>query len=382
MRSVVRKVVSGLSSQGPQYLRTAIRNELAQPRLAATQALRRAAIAIADGLRHRVSSNQPNRLRFFYDLEVAPLTFDFASYLAAVEVERRQRDLEDIEVVFVPSRDGGVRKELAQYDSVVNADSRGWRIRNLLVPILALVPSVTAYRICATREEAAALLDESVERIAPPDYRVSLPRYPAKRWIHERAASGAAVFPMFRAPPHARRIVRDYLHKVAGGRRPVVITMREYGYTPARNSKTEAWLAFADQLDPARYVAIFVPDTEAAMAANCSQYGAHPLYEPAAWNIEVRMALYEAAWLNMAVMQGPMELCWYGEDVRYLIFLNVGNSAVSTAESIAESGQPLYRDLAFAKPFQRIIWDDDKLPVLTGSFAEMAARLEARGETR
>lgn len=377
MLSLVKKMAFGLRKRGPKYLVSAFRNEMAGPRFGATQSLRRVIVWSCDVLQLRCRPAMPSsdNLRFFYDLDVAPITFDFVSYLAGAELERRRQGLDAIEVIFVPGRSQGVRGEFAEYDSVVNAESRNWRIRNLLLPILALLPSVKGYRICASRDEADGLTQGSA--VFPADYRVFLPRYPAKRLVHDLAAAGVAVLPMMRAPAHARHIADSFIARVARGRKAVVVTMRQYGYTPARNSKVDVWKAFADGLDPAAYVVIFVPDTEAVMRADYTRIGDHPMCEAAAWNIEVRMALYEAAWLNMGVMQGPMELCWYNDAARYLIFLNVGNSDVSTEAIIAESGQPLYRDLGFAKPFQKIVWGDDDLATLSRNFADAAARLQA-----
>ncbi len=376
MLLLVKKMAFGLRKRGLKYLASAFRNEMASPRFGITQCFRKVIVWSCDRLSHRPGEAAgTGHLRFFYDLDVAPVTFDFVSYLAGAEMERRRLGLGAIEVIFVPGRNQGVRGEFAEYDSVVNADSRHWRVRNLLLPILALLPSVKSHRICASRDEADELTGSSA--VFPADYRVFLPRYPAKRLVHDLAAAGAAVFPMLRAPVHARRIAEAFVERVAHGRKVVVVTLRKYGYTPARNSKIEVWRAFADSLNPEDYVVIFVPDTEAVMRADFTPVGEHPICEAAAWNIEIRMALYEIAWLNMGVMQGPMELCWYNESARYLIFLNVGNSDVSTEAIISESGQPLYRDLTFAKPFQTIVWSDDDLAALSQSFAASIPRLQA-----
>ena len=88
------------------------------------------------------------------------------------------------------------------------------------------------------------------------------------------------------------------------------------------------------------------------------------------------MALYEAAWLNMAVMHGPMELCWFSESARYLIFLEVGLAAVGTEAMLIEAGHPPGRDLIFAKACQHIVWEGDHLSVLQREFAAILPRLE------
>jgi hypothetical protein len=89
------------------------------------------------------------------------------------------------------------------------------------------------------------------------------------------------------------------------------------------------------------------------------------------------MALYEAAWLNVAVMHGPMELCWYNERTRYLLFLQIGADPTSSEDALAEGGVRRHRDLAFAHEFQHIVWQADEADTIRRSFADMAARIDA-----
>lgn len=104
--------------------------------------------------------------------------------------------------------------------------------------------------------------------------------------------------------------------------------------------------------------------------------GGNIVCEAASWDLEIRMALYEAAWLNMAVMHGPMELCWFSEVSRYLIFLEVGLAHVSTRAMLISAGHPPDRDLIFAKPYQHIVWEGDHLPVLQREFEAMLPYLD------
>src|SRR5262249_60188324 len=92
--------------------------------------------------------------------------------------------------------------------------------------------------------------------------------------------------------------------------------------------------------------------------------------------VEIGMALYEGAWLNRAVMHGPMELCWFSESARYLTFLEVGLAPVGTEAMLTDAGHPPGRDLIFAKPCQHIVWEGDHLSVLQREFAAMLQRLD------
>jgi hypothetical protein len=381
MLAFVKKIGSRLRSHGPGYFSLLARTEIASPRFRTTQLFRNGVICIGDLFGKRVStadSWSDKCLQFVYDLGVSPVTFDFATYLAAAEVERRLRGLDGINVIFVMDPQRGVREEKPDYESVVNKDARLWRIRQMLLPMLAFLPSVRNFALCASRDEARAFVTADPGRLYPRDYRLFLPRSPLNRIIHEHAGRGVAIWPMFRASEHGRRLVGEFLAREAKGRKPLVITLRNYSYMPERNSRNADWLAFADSLDRERYAPIFVQDTETVMQPMPADFSRHIVFGAASVNLELRMALYEAAWLNMAVMSGPMELCWYNEQARYLVFIALGSIGAETEAALIRNGQRLGCDLDFASPYQRIVWARDEVSTLKREFIAMKALLDAQ----
>lgn len=379
MTSLGRRIVYGLRTQGFRYLLRAPGNEFVHPRLAMTQRIRNGLIAMHDRLLAPRTDGAwgGDCLQFVCDLSVAPVTFDFASYLAAAEIERRSRQLDGINVLFILGPHDGVRRELPEYDAVLDPAARLWRLRNIHVPMLALLPSVKSYAVCESRRHAAAIISADPHCLYPGDYRLALPRHPSRRVAYDLARSGAPVWPMLRASEAGRRFALAFFDRETRGRKPVVITLRDYGLSPGRNSSQENWVAFADSLDPTRYVPIFVRDTETGMAAPYGALTRHVVCEAATWNLEIRMALYECAWLNMAIMHGPMELCWFNEKARYLVFLKPGLSHVSSEDILAEAGHPAHAQLPFAGPGQRIVWEADDLAILQREFASLEANLPA-----
>jgi hypothetical protein len=380
MMKVIRKVSFGLRTRGLEYLYRAPINEFQYPRLAATRVLRRAIISVRDKLSAAPAVSAPwpdDALLFVYDLAIAPVTFDFISYLAAAELSRRRKGLAHLDVVFVPGHHDGLRKELPEYDTEVDSASRNWRVRNMLVPALALLPSVRSCAVCGSREQARRLVAGAEQQIHPPDYRVELPCQPVKAALLDMAREGDKVWPMLRASAAARRYVNSFVEKVAGEKLPLVISMRNYGFGRNRNSRTADWIAFADGCDKTRFAPIFVPDTEMAMTTG-ADLGGHPVCLAASWNVEIRMALYEAAWLNMGIMNGPLELCWLNEKVRYLIFLPVGTDPANSPDALTEHGYRLGADLDFATPYQHIIWAVDELARIQEAFSSFCRTLPDR----
>jgi hypothetical protein len=354
------------------YLPRAIRNEFSNPRLGVTLVLRRWTNRIL-GQFHRNDNLanvwQDDSLQFVFDLSVSPITFDFASYLAGAEVERRLRGLSSLVIIIVPGNEDGVRREQADYDAAVNAAARLSRVRNIILPILSFLPSVSGYVICGTRAQAQAVVSNNPAHVYPEGYSVALPRQPLKRVIHNHGGNGDAIFPMFQATDQAKHFIDEFFAREIGDRKPVVITLRNYDFSPERNSRNNDWLAFANRLDLTKYAPIFVHDTETVMRPPVVDLGDHIVCEAATWNLEIRMALYEAAWLNMALMHGPLELTWYNQKANYVVFINLGIAEQNSEISVQENGHVVGESLIFAKPTQKIIWEADTLECIEKQFA-------------
>jgi hypothetical protein len=90
------------------------------------------------------------------------------------------------------------------------------------------------------------------------------------------------------------------------------------------------------------------------------------------------MALYEATWLNMGVMHGPLELCWPSENAPYLIFLPVGADANNSAHALTEHGHRVGADLDFAKSYQHIVCERDELTRIEAACSSFSRTLPDR----
>ena len=384
--SILNRIRRGFAAVGWRYPFRVPINELRNPRLTASARVRSGLVRTMEKF-HAPPTVQDawwhGRLVLPYDLACAPVTFDFASYLAAAELERRERDLDGLVVVFVPGPHDGFRKEALDYEDVVPLPARQWRVRHILQPMLTLLPTVQGHVVCSTREQAAALVPAVDDALYPSDYRIWMPRLPIKRSLHERAARGGEIWPMFSATEGAKQYVVEFLARVANGRRVLVITLRESRAAAARNSRLEDWAAFLRGLDRTRYCPVLVRDTEALGSEPPGILDDELFYPAAALDLDIRMALYEAAWLNLAVMHGPMELCWYNHRVRYAVFLQPDADPTSSPDSIREGGQPFGTDLAFATPFQRVVWEADTAASISATFVHMVQLLEESApETR
>src|SRR6266498_2251635 len=140
-----------LRTEGFAWLKSRLASETAFPstRIGQTMHLfaRRglgAVAAIPRALRRSVAADYPHAhevLFAFYDLQVAPVTFDFLWFLAAADLERRRLGLKSVHVVIVPGRHDGVRRERDDYELVIDATARQARVQNILIQACRVLPS-------------------------------------------------------------------------------------------------------------------------------------------------------------------------------------------------------------------------------------------------
>jgi hypothetical protein len=312
----------------------------------------------------------------FYDLKVAPVTFDFLWFLAAADLERRRRGLISVHVVIVPGPHNGVRREAEDYNAIVDAQTRHARIYNILVQACRVLPSCSGLTLAGSRREAAFLRSVVARHVLPVDYEPMLPGFPGPQSCLDAARDGESGIASLRAPADELRAIDAWARAHIGSRRMVAITLRRYGFMPARNSNMPAWIAFARSLAGSRYCPVFIPDTHDTIAGLPSELRDFTVFPEAAWNIALRMALYERAFVNLGINTGPMGLAWLNECVRYAT-LKIETAEVPQASLgfIQSFGFEVGKSLPFATPLQEWVWEDDTEEAITKTFRRLSERI-------
>jgi len=313
----------------------------------------------------------------FYDLEVSPASFDICSFAVLAELERRERDLAAIAIVIVPGPNEGYRNDDAPY-STLNKD---WRLQNILLPVCGLLDSRVSIFVCNSREEARQIEGKLARHTFPAGYRTDAPRGEFL-WSGITSASARGMdIPKFKASDQALEYIETWLQRAAGNRKVVAITLRETSYSVARNSNVAEWLKFAGSLDPKEYQPVFIRDTEALFTESEEAFEDFPCFPAASLNVDVRMAIYQRAWLNMMVPNGPNSLCWHGNGIRSLTFKMVTESAdASTPLMLASIGIEPGGQSNYLGPLQKFIWEEDDFEVLRREFEQMATYLNTIGD--
>jgi len=370
-----------LRTGGLPWLAGRLRDEWRMPRTGPGQALFRSARAVRRSLggssRPVSGATQPETLYAFYDLGIAPVTFDFLWFLVGAELERERRGLASVHAVIVPGLRDGLRKEDPELERSLDAATRRARITTVLVPACAFLPSLSGVTVASSRAEADRLVTLAVGAVFPARYEPALPRYPGPQEPLRAGRDGRTQVAVLRATPADLRAVEAWL-AARGCKPPVVtITLRGYNYVSARNSNIAAWATFARRLCGTRFSVVIVPDTEQCFSGIPPEMHGLPIFPEAAVALGLRMALYERAYLNLGVNNGPMGLCWLNARTRYITFKILSDAAPQTsAEYMEFLGFESGRSLPFATEWQRWVWAEDELPVIEKAFEDMVSRLE------
>lgn len=313
-------------------------------------------------------------LDFFYDFEVEPITYDFAWALCIANATREVLGLSSLRVVFVPGTQQGLRKESAGYEVAVGVDARNWRVYAILLPVLKLLQCPVSIMFCASREEAMLIRAGANQFVIPEKYNVTFP----VPHFSNQAMQYRQKLMALRAEPQALTYIFQWLlYQNVTDKKIIVITLRHYAYTPERNSNIKAWAQFANELDHEEFFVVFVPDTEQALGEIPLELNAFQFFYPACWNLNLRAALYETAYLNLGVNTGPMALCWLNSQCCYITFkINVPNVPQAPIETLIDRGFVPGENPLFAHAFQKWVWEDDNFEVIYREFLLMCENLE------
>lgn len=277
-------------------------------------------------------------LTAFYDLAVGPVSFDFVVFLVKADMARRRAKGSRLHVVIVPMQDG-VGGMFRDKTNLYDAHEMHWRLWNICIPACQLIG---ASMTLATDWDQARRLNALGEPW-PSDWD----RQTLKDRRHligdviTAAKSGEEV-PMLRASEHARRKVRTAF---AARMKPVVTMTMRHTYMAQRNSDRNEWLKAKLHIEDQGYAVLLFQDTGDALA-NGHGYGE--------LNLDVRMACYQEAVLNLQENNGAASLCWFSE--RPYRMFGANNNPEEWEGLFVKQGLPLGATWPWAKPQQKIVY--------------------------
>lgn len=280
--------------------------------------------------------------RVCFDVSKGPACFDFIAWLIIAEMNR-------IRAGAPAPLKVGFRMIDSDEEREKHAKLRHKFYENVIRPSLAFVGAV---------EDDEACTAPTLERytIAP---------------VVQYAKAGEQV-PVLKPSDESAKAIEAYLQEVTKGQKPITITLREADYWEYRNSNLPEWLKVAEYLEKQGEKVIFVRDT-----AKWDE--AIPGYEicpPASVDVDVRLALYEAAKCNLAVSNGPWMLMLHGT-APWLMFVETNAMSPFFPETDQFWVQwhgispKLNEQFPWSKPTQKIIWKRDNADTIIEAWERM-----------
>lgn len=303
----------------------------------------------------------------YYDLNRSSETYDVTSFLATADCYREQQGLQLLHMVIV-ARD--TQWEAQAY--CLEEHERLWRAENIVKQACALIPACKGMTYCTSRSQAQMYLDNQSHRF-PLDYRLDNPppitvHKDFYYWLDQ------GIDPRrFHSTPKASHYVQQWVeHQLPENKQAfITVTLRESTLQPKRNSDIAQWDEFFKWLldtHPSLSVVV-IRDTECVFEE--APFSASNVYyfPVASFHMDLRMALYEGAYVNMGCSNGPKQLCHLSKTASYITTkMIVDDYQGSSRERFIDRKIEIDKDFRFADENQLIDWNPDSRECLIQSF--------------
>lgn len=179
--------------------------------------------------------------------------------------------------------------------------------------------------------------------------------------------------PSLKSPTHYNDLIKLFIKKNKISKKIVTITIRDCSYAPLRNSNIENWKKVYEYLEKNNYHPIILDDVENfSVQNNKNSLDRYNQYYYANIDLRVRLALYEEAFMNLSVNNGPSTLLLYSKYCKFLIFKmfeNNENSPASLKNIEKIMGLKKNQQYAFFNKYQKLVWNiDDNSDLVINNF--------------
>lgn len=251
-------------------------------------------------------------LHAYYDLRAAPLSFDFAWFLACAVARARLRDMKLAIHLFRP--------QFRRTSALEHGYGEGyldWRFSNIIVRLCELCPDVVDIQInkTTTIKISDPYYPESYHPLRV-DTQSGVTRIPISPGDYERETGGRLDQPVFRCTEYARRWARQF----ATDAPIIILTVRHTPHNSGRNTPVCVWNDVYDSLCHRGFNVLTIPDQDEIlneMENHGVEWNAVP---EAAMDLDLRLAFYESAALTITWSNGTgsglLPLC----DARFIAF--------------------------------------------------------------
>lgn len=318
-----------------------------------------------------------------YDLAVAPVTFDVMNFLVFANMWALRRNAAGFNLIFVAGPGGKFRMATPK-DFALDPDEKVWRLRHVMAAHAYIAKRCFGVSTYHRREDFAQMMRAiHPNQLFVPQYSLEKPAVAFMLPDLFRQNPTAEELDTFDPHPAALRKVDAWLEQNAPRRRPVTLTVRSSTVETSRNSNTPAWTEAARRIRDRGFDPIFLPDTDlVTRGEDVGAFGDIPTYGIGALDLELRVALYRRALINMADNGGPAFINYFMGDSSAVCFLPVeklpevvqmtGRGVDRMAEllGVAPGG-----DFPGATPRRRFVWQADTVENIMTAFDAAASDL-------
>ena len=304
-----------------------------------------------------------------YDTSVNPMSYDFAFFLAAVELFALNNKKSTFIVLFVPRIDDCIIDRKSQH--VVDGESLNWRFENIILPLMNIYPACIGHSILPKRSDISEAIKGKL--LYPELYSESFPMadYYWDVFTSKNKFSG------FSASVQGKRYIESWKknNKITG--EIVTITLRKYQWDPIRNSKVDEWVKFAQFIKEKGFTPVFIPDTEACFEHD-SRLDDFIVFEAPCWNLGIRMALYQDVCLNLFTCSGTSAIAILNRNATSICMNQMAqNSMISTIKVFEKMGVRVGQKTYgfFEDHFQILSWEDDTFENIREEFNRFLAAI-------
>ena len=307
-----------------------------------------------------------NTLYAIYDLVVSPLSYDVLGFVITAERYRRANNYDNLHLIIVPFEAGvgHINNEQFGFEHAI------WRLDNVVIPIIRMLPSCQGFTYCSTRGQAHDICPRESKNIFPESYTIETPiERHHTGWSVIDAHRGDNV-QYLRASDGARTYAKQWIKRHAGGKDCVAITLREARFTHSRNSNLKAWGEFAHRLAAEGYYPVVLRDIDTALELPPKEFEGITMFSEAVFNLDLRMGFYEQCHIATFVANGPAQACFYNRNVKFIYQVS-GDWLAKKPTPFNRIGIDFGETPPFANKFQRWIWEEQNADTLMRYFQSL-----------
>ncbi len=306
-------------------------------------------------------NNKNKYIHAFFDLSNSRSTYDIVGYLIYLSSYSKIKNKE-VKLIILP--DEKYKQDWQKEKNFLTDESINFRNQYITKQLLNLVENFSPQLIfLEKREEALEYFSvqpdlkfpkniNQNELIAWDDYYL---------FINEFYKKNNFITSM-KAPNFINKFVERLFNNVDTKKGIVTITIRDSSYSEFRNSNLNNWIEFYFWLIERDYYPIILNDTEKLhinsyiLDKNNKRI---PTFDLGSLNCDIRLGLYEAAFLNTGVGTGPTLLLNFSKYCNYLLFKTYvdeeSSASLKSFEKICGFGKN--EQWPFANNFQKLVWE-------------------------